>query len=392
MSYIIIGDLFTFPQGEAATNRVHSYGKGLVSNGKNVHVICFGNDYTEYMDGEVDGIRYYHPFGQKKKSKRFIVRNWKKVKKYFRTFMLVRRLNRQEKVSSIIVYSGLPGTFLFAWLMTRIIGSRLLQEVSEHPLRYYQSGTIRKKMGFLKLNVESALTDGILCISHFLIDFYKERGFPERRLILIPSTADPYRFNIRTDRPLPYQYIGYFGGLTFQRDNVDLLVKAYARIADKFPELHLVMGGPVHGNEKNKIAELATELGIREKLNLLEYMPREEIINYIVNSEILVMVRANDLKAQASFPSKLTEYLATGKPVISVNVGEISDYLTDGINAYLVDPGDEKTMADKMDLILTCYDSALETAMRGRQLVYNVFNYSHQAKRIIIFTESLYKA
>lgn len=392
MGYIIIGDLFTFPQGEAATNRVHSYGKGFVSNGKNVHVICFGNDYTDYLDGEVDGIKYYHPFGQKKKSKRFIVRNWKKVIKYIRTFRLVRRLNQLEKIDSIIVYSGLHGTFLFAWLLTRITGSRLLQEVSEHPLRYYQTGTMRKKIGLLKLRVESALTDGILCISHFLINFYKERNFPEHRLILIPSTADPYRFNIRSDRPLPYPYVGYFGGLTFQRDNVDLLVRAYARIAHKFPELHLVMGGPVHGNEKNKIAGLASELGIRERLNLLEYMPREEIIKYIVSSEILVMVRANDLKAQASFPSKLTEYLATGRPVISVNVGEISDYLTDGINAHLVEPGDEETMAKKMDLILTCYDTALETASRGRQLVYNVFNYSYQAKRIITFVESLYKA
>lgn len=391
MSYIIFGDLFTFPQGEAATNRVHSYGKGLISNGTSVHVICFGNVYTEYMDGEADGILYYHPFGQTRKSRYFVVRTWKKVMKFIRTFQLVRRLNKQEKVDALIVYSGIPATFLFGWLMTRLMGSRLLQEVSEHPLRYYQEGWLRKKLGLVKLRVESALTDGILCISHFLINFYRERGFPEHRLILIPSTADPYRFNISVDRPLPYPYIGYFGGLSFQRDNVDLLVRAFARIAHKFPAMHLVMGGPVHGNEKSKIAELSSGLGIRERLNLLDYMPREEIIRYIISSEILVMVRANDLKTQASFPSKLTEYLAAGKPVVSVNVGEISDYLSDGVNVHLVEPGDEETMAKKMEMILTCYDEALDTARRGRQLVYNVFNNKYQAKRINSFVQSLYK-
>lgn len=392
MSYVIFGDLFTFPEGEAATNRVHSYGKGLISNGQSVHVICFGNVYTEYMDGEINGIRYYHPFAQTKKSHYFIVRSWKKIMKFIRTFHLFRRLNKQEKVNAVIVYSGIPATFLFAWFITKLLGSRLLQEVSEHPLRYYQSGTLRKKIGLFKLGVESTLTDGILCISHFLIDFYKERGFPDHRLILIPSTVDPYRFNMSIDSPLPFPYVGYFGMLTFHRDNVDLLVRAFARIAHKFPEMHLVMGGPVYGNEKGKIAELASGLGINGKLILLDYMPREEIIRYIVSSEILVMVRTNDIKAQASFPSKLTEYLATGKPVISVNVGEISDYLTDGINAHLVEPGDDEALAKKMDLILTCYDEALETARRGRQLVYNVFNYSYQAKRIISFVESLYKA
>lgn len=392
MSYIIFGDLFTFPQGDAATNRVHSYGKGLISNSASVHVICFGNVYTEYMDAETDGIKYYHPFGQTVKSKYFVIRTLKKVRKYIRTFQLVRRLNKQEKVSAIIVYSAIPATFLFAWLMTRIFGSRLLQEISEHPLRYYQAGTFNKNLGLVKLSTESSLTDGILCISNFLIDFYKERGFPAHRLILIPSTVDPYRFNLTTDSPLPYPYVGYFGGLSFERDNVDLLVRAFARIAHKFPEIHLVMGGPVYGSEKGKIAELATELGVIGKLNLLDYKPREEIIRYIVSSEILVMVRANDIKAQASFPSKLTEYLASGKPVISVNVGEISDYLADGINVHLVEPGDDETLSKKMDMILTCYDEALETARRGRQLVYSVFSYSYQAKRIISFVESLYKA
>lgn len=392
MSYIIFGDLFTFPEGEAATNRVHYYGKGLISNGKSVHVICFGNVYTQYMDGEIDGIKYYHPFRQTRKSRYFFVRTWKKIMKFIRAFQLIRNLNKQEKVSSLIVYSGIPATFLFAWVMAGLLGSRLIQEISEHPLRYYQEGFIKKQIGYLKLSVESNLTHGILCISHYLVDFFKERGFPAHRLILIPSTVDPHRFNISVDHPLPFPYIGYFGMLTFNRDNVDLLVRAFARISGKFPDMHLVMGGPVYGNEKGKIAELAAALGIREKLTLLDYLPREEIIRYVVHSKILVMVRANDLKAQASFPSKLTEYLATGKPVISVKVGEISDYLTDGINAYLVEPGDEKTMSAKIDQILTCYDDALETARRGRQLVYTVFNYSYQAKRIISFVESLHKA
>lgn len=392
MSYVIIGDLFTFPEGEAATNRVHTYAKGFVSNGRDVHVICFGNVYTHYGTGEISGIKYYHPFEQTKRSPWFVVRTWKKILKYFRTAKLLLKLNRKKKIQGIIVYSGIPGTFLFSWLLSHIINARLIQEISEHPMRYYLEGNFRKKMGLLKVRVESALADGILCISHFLIDFYTDRGFPIHKLLLVPSTVDPTRFDAFCERPLPYPYIGYFGMLTFRRDNVDLLIEAFASVSSKHPEMNLVLGGPEYGAQRKDILKLAEDLGISSKLNLLDYMPREEVIKYIANSEVLVMVRSNDLKAQASFPSKLTEYLATGKPVISVNVGEISDYLSDGVNAYLVDPGNKEILARKIDQVLSNYDSALEVAGRGKQLTKSIFNYSYQAKKIIQFIDSLSKA
>lgn len=391
MSYVILGDLFTFPEGEAATNRVHTYGRGFVSNRKNVHVISFGNVYTTYTNGEINGVKFYHPFQQAERSSYFVVRSWKKILKFIRTFRLVRSIDRKDKIRAIIVYTGIPMTFFFAWFLARITHSKLIQEISEHPLRYYEKGEFRKKLGVMKLRIESALTDGILCISHYLINFYTERGFPLHKLLLVPSTVDPQRYSVRPERPFRFPYIGYFGMLTFHRDNVDLLVEAFARIALKYPELRLVLGGPEYGNEKTRIIRLAEDLGISERLRLLDYMPREEILKYIVNSDVLVMVRADDLKSQASFPSKLTEYLATGRPVVSVNVGEISDYLADGVNAYIVEPGNKDKLAEKIDHVLTRYDSALETASRGKELVNNVFNYSYQAKRIIPFIDSLYK-
>lgn len=391
MSYVIFGDLFTFPDGEAATNRVHTYGKGFVSNGKNVHVICFGNVYTPYLNGDLNGVKFYHPYGQSQRSRYFAVRSWKKILKFIRTFRLVRSIDRKDKIRGIIVYSGLPLTFFFAWFLSRLTKSKLIQEVSEHPLRYYEDGKFRKMLGDFKLKTESALADGILCISRFLIDFYTERGFPLHRLMLVPSTVDPQRYNVKTERPFRFPYIGYFGMLSFNRDNVDLLVEAFARIAPKYPKMRLVLGGPEYGNERTGIIRLAENLGVPDRIKLLDYMPREEILKYIVNSDVLVMVRANNLKSQASFPSKLTEYLATGRPVISVNVGEISDYLADGVNAYIVEPGNTDQLAEKIDYVLTRYDSALETASRGKELVHKIFNYNYQAKRIIPFIDSLYK-
>ena len=256
-------------------------------------------------------------------------------------------------------------------------------------MRLHQGNYFRTTFGYIKFRSEAFLCDGIICISRFLIDFHRREGIPEHKLLQVPSTVDPSRFEGAVDNSLPYRYIGYFGALTFKRDNVDLLLKAFQPLTMKFPDYHLVIGGPGTQNERKLITDLAQELGITSKFKLLDYMPREEITKYIKGADILVMVRGKDMESDASFPSKLTEYLAASKPLITVNVGEIPDYLTDGINAFLVPPGNHSALTSKIEDVINDYASAVSIASKGKELTNTVFNYSFQARRIISFVGSL---
>jgi len=389
MAIVIFGDNFSFPEGDASTNRVYTYANGISGNGTRVNIVCFGNELIEKGEGSVNEISYYHPFGQSERHRYFLVRRWQKFIKYFRTISVFRRISKQEKITTVIVYTMRLSTHLFGWYLSRISGAKLVQECSEHPLIYYQKGFLKKTEGKIKVYLQSKFTDGIFCISRFLVDFFKSKGFPESRLMLLPSTVDTDRFTEKTERPLPYSFIGYFGGLTFNRDNIDILVRAFALITDKHPDIHLVIGGFCSDSDRIKLENLIRELNVSPKTNLLKYLPRVEIVKYIIHSDILVMVRARDLETQASFPSKLTEYLATLKPVVTVNVGEIPDFLTDGVNAYLVEPGDSEKLAQKLDYVLNNYNTALEVAKKGKQLTETVFNHNYQAKRMLEFMKSL---
>lgn len=391
MAIVIFGDNFFFPEGDASTNRVYTYANGIHENGTEVHVVCFANEFIQKGEGSVNGIKYYHPFGQAERHKYFLVRRWQKFMKYFNTISLLRRISKNEKITTIIVYSMRLSTHMFGWYLSKTIGAKLVMECSEHPLIYYQNGFLKKTEGKIKLFFLSRFTDGILCISRFLIDFFKSTGVPSSHLLLLPSTVDTGRFTESVEQPLPYSFIGYFGGLTFNRDNIDVLVRAFSLITDKHPEIHLVIGGFCSDSERIKLENLIIELKVSAKTNLLKYLPRTEILKYIVHSDVLVMVRARDLETQASFPSKLTEYLATLKPVVTVNVGEIPDFLTDGVNAFLVEPGNSEALAQKLDYVLNNYKLALDIAKKGKELTETVFNHNYQAKRMLQFMDDLRK-
>ncbi len=389
MSIVIFGDNFSFPEGNAATNRVYTYAKGFAENNVNSYVICFSNDYLENGNGIVEKIQYFHPLNQNKRSNSFFIRNWFKFTKYVNTIRLLKRINKEDKIEAIITYTKKSVTHLFSFYLSRIIGTKLIIENNEHPLRYYQSGFIKRAIGKTKLAIELKSFDGILLITQHLIDFYKSKSISEKKLLLVPSTVDPGRFEKEKSKNIAYKYIGYFGSIDFDRDNVDLLINSFSMISEKYNDIHLVLGGMYSDVEKKLLLDLVKSLKIESKVHLLKYLSRDEIIQYMVDSYIIVMVRSNDIHTDASFPSKLTEFLSIGNPMISVSVSEIPKYIEDGVNGFLIKPGDTIGLSEKLEFVLNNYQFASEVAQKGKELTGSVFNYRYQAKRIIEFINSI---
>lgn len=389
MSVVIFGDIFTFPEGDAATNRVHTYAKGFIENGIRVHVISFESLYNSAGNGQIEGIAYYHPFGQFERSKYFVVRQYQKILKYLNTIKLFSRINKEEKIIAINICTNLLLTHLFSWFLAKIYNSKLIIEASEHPLRHFQKGTLDKQLGIAKFHIETYLCDGLFCISHFLMEFYKNNGVNNHKLFLVPSTVDPERFSDVNQNPNEKRYIGYFGSLTFRRDSVDTLINAFAQISSYHSEIQLVLGGFCSEPERKQIVDLIEKLNIQTHVKLLGYLKREEITSYVSHADILVMVRSNNQESRASYPSKLSEFLASSKPVITVNVGEIPLYITDGVNAFMVEPENANALAEKLEYVLSNYELAKQVGQKGKELTDTVFNYNFQAKRMLEFINSL---
>jgi glycosyltransferase involved in cell wall biosynthesis len=388
MSIIIFGDSFSFPEGLASTNRVHTYAKGFFENGVNVHVICFRSQYNNGGDGVTNGINFYHPFGNRERSNSLLIRSWHKLLRYFKAAQLVRKINRKDGVIAVITYSVLFRTHLFAWYLTKLSNSKLLKECGEHPLRLHQEGSLRKKIGVVKFKIESNLSDGIICISQYLIDFHKYYGIPSYKLVHVPSTVDTGRFLQNNNQPLKFDYILYCGSLTLSKDGVNILVESFTRISEKHPEVRLVLIGKGDTiEEETYIRELVESLDITGKVFFLGQLSRNEIPRYMNHSKILALARPESMVADAGFPSKLTEYLATGVPVVVTEVGEIPVYLKDRENAFLSKPGNVEAFANKLDFVLNNYQFARNVASKGKLLTDTVFNYNFQAARIIDYVE-----
>jgi glycosyltransferase involved in cell wall biosynthesis len=391
MSFLIFGDSFSFPEGNAATNRIYTFAKGFTENGMNVHVICFKNEYLDNYNGMVDGIKYYHPYSQTKRSNFFIVRRWVKFLKYIKAFTLVRKINREDKILAVNLYTYNIQTELFVYILGRLLRTKIIFDRCEHPMQLFKTNLFGQTFGKLKTGLQTKLYDGMFCISYYLIDFYKKRGFDEDKLFLVPSTVDTERFSSDFSTRFPYEYIIYCGSLTILKDGVNILVESFKSISDKYPEINLVLIGKGDSiKDEILIKELVAKLDLNTRVVFLGQLPRTEVPAYLCNAKILALARPESKIADAGFPSKLTEYLATGKPVVVTAVGEIPVYLKDSQHAFLAIPGSVDSFSEKLDFALSNYEFAQSVGRKGRELTSTIFNYNFQSKRMIEFIYSLW--
>jgi len=321
---IIFGDTFTFPEGNAATNRVYTFAKGFHENGIEVFVICFRNDYVETVEDTINEIHYYHPFYQTRRSRSFIKRRLFKFNKYFRTFRIIRSVNKNHKILAINLWTNRLLIQNYVFLLSRVFRTIVIHEHSEHPLRAFQKNIIEKMWGECKSFIGTRLCDGIFCISQYLIYFYKNRSVKEEKMILIPSTVDTERFTGVGVSPLPYNYIAYCGSLTIGKDGVDILIDSFSRLAFERTDIDLVLIGKGDSEfEEAAIKRQTVQLNLANRVHFVGQLSRTDVPAYLVGAKVLVLARPTSIVADAGFPSKLTEYLSTGKPVLVTRVGDI---------------------------------------------------------------------
>ena len=230
--------------------------------------------------------------------------------------------------------------------------------------------------------------DFLAVMTKTLIEHYKSLSKSDAKFFHLPMTVDMKRFlNIQTESFLYEKpYIAYTGTFNNQKDGVDVLIHAFARIADKYPNHKLYLAGFYYYDVPMQ-KELIEKYKLKDRVIYLDAIVKDKIPVFIKNAELLVMARPNSRQAQGGFPTKLGEYLATGNPVCATRVGEIPDYLEDNASAFMAEPGSVYSFADAMHRALSDKENAKRVGLNGRKIAEENFSVDLQSKRLLEFLE-----
>jgi glycosyltransferase involved in cell wall biosynthesis len=248
--------------------------------------------------------------------------------------------------------------------VAKLLGYKILIDLVEdpNPLSYSKSITHKLRviyfLGIYKLI--PIFANGIIVVTKYL-KYKIENDFNETvPVFLLTVTFDPDDFR-KPSKPFPFPSI-FYGGSYGDNYDFDSLFMAFNNLIPEYPELRLVLSGKIENEMAKKINEKILE---PENILFLGFLSEDEYYYTICGMNILCMPRNNSLHANAGFPFKLAEYLATGNPVITSRVSDVSDYLEDD-EAFIYEPLDYKKIEFYIRYILSNPEEASRTGERGK--------------------------
>ena len=377
----------SFPEkGMACANRMLSIGKGLVKLGHRVQILTSKSDRGICEEFIIDGVNIRCCTHRKY--------NEKVYQHFFRFLTSIFRYlkTNQTQIDAVIVYSYYKPLNVALYLITSLLRLHYVAEKTEIPVCMIspRPSWLRQWVEeFLEFRVMPKMYDGMIIITKTLVSFYERKVRRCCKIIHVPMTVDRSRFGGIGAPPVSPPYIAYCGTMRNSKDGVLDLITSFQSIAKEFPKIKLVLIGYAEEDDLIELNSAIRDCGISDRIHYIGHRSRTEIPKLIKGARILVLPRPDSHQAQAGFPTKLGEYLCTGNPVVATRVGELSDYLTDRKNVYLVTPGNTRELSDVLCEILNNYEEACAVGRAGMNVAAENFECCVQAKRIELYLREL---
>jgi glycosyltransferase involved in cell wall biosynthesis len=381
-----------YPYGMALTNRIHLYAKRFHDRGHDVEIVIPKQTESHrtaprnfQKTGEYEGVSFVYPLSPLR-SESFITRRFNDVLTFFMSLNYILKTKRDSDVF-LLVGSGLH-LILSYKIFCSIFKIKYIFERSEFPFVFTHRKDIVTRL-YQKIYVKYIfrLFDGIIVISQSLLDYFRERVSDKTKLIIVPILT-----NISVFEPTKNNSgeIVYAGTLNQAKDGIMDLLQAYLLFSKKMAGKKLVLMGDINmADEKSRIEAFIKENNLSENIEVTGYVSRPEMIKRMTNAAVLVLAKPSSVQADHCFPTKLAEYLSTGKPVLTTDTGSISQYLTNGKDSFLIEPDDPAVLADSFYNIFSNYDAAEIIGGNGRKVAQDQFEYTTQGDRIISFFKEI---
>ena len=266
-----------------------------------------------------------------------------------------------------------------AWLLAFLKRVPFLFEVRDlWPAFAIAVGVLKSKLLIqLSLWLEKFLykqADEVVINSPGFMEHVRNRGAKE--VILVPNGVDPDMFTPDHSQVNPWlakkdgQYIVLYAGAHGLSNDLPTLLQA-AKLIEKESAVKFWLVGD--GKEKPNLVRQAEQM----QLTNLEFFPsvsKLEMNQVMAASDVCVASLLPVDMYKTTYPNKVFDYMAAGKPVILAIDGVIRQVVEDAMAGIYSEPGNPAALADAVNYCYTHPDKSLQMGLNGRKYVSMHFN------------------
>lgn len=399
---IVIFACVDFPEGPATTSRVKLLARILNDAGHHVSLAIFNaNSKTPIPEnsschGSHDFVEYLYLSGAPIRPTGFLDAVTDSLKGVVQSIFYLRQRKKADAIDCVLFYTPDIYRSLPCLILAKLYGIPILLELCEI------FSTDRRKSGFKPViqrwgaclfdRVLPGRCSGVLAISTKIVGYLRNQGLDDKKIMHLPILVDCDRFinstNSEVSALVGKQYFLNSGALD-GKEGLEYILEAFASLSSKHDQLYLVLTGAPEISRKTCIITLAKRLGIEHKLIFTGFLSLGQLSWAYQHARALICCRANTAFTNYGFPTKLGEYLSSGRPVIANEVGDTTLYLNDGENAFLTRSQDILSISSAMERVLRSPSLANEVGLKGRQLAVEKFDYANHVRPLDEFLRTI---
>ena len=384
---VVLGAWMRFPHGMAATNRVRLLARALQEAGADVRVLCLqAADRPPHVEntavrGTYEGVAFEHAAGTTVRHRSFVMRRLIAAWGWTHGAARLVQLRREGHLDVVYLWGMDPPPSWRKWFylaLLKLLGVPIVEELNERP-RHLQATVIDRSI--------SRLIDGsgYVSISEFLTQWVRgeaQRWGRSLEVIEVPIVVD-----VNEQTPTDYpggEPLVVFAGSPVYDETIRFILAAMEHVWQAVPRCRLVVTG---ANPSDPAASwlMAEATGLRadSRVSVPGYLSRQELLQLYAYAHALLVPLFDDVRSKARFPTKIGEYLAAARPIVTTAVGEIPRYFEDQVNASVCAPGDPALYGAKIVALLNEPDLAAAIGRRGRDTAVERFHYALYSRSLL---------
>ena len=267
-----------------------------------------------------------------------------RIRNFLTRFRKLRRIWKEEKPDVIVSFIGKNN--IMAILTSLGMGIPVAVSVRGEPGEEYYNGLLR----FLARNL-FYLADGVILQTKRCMEFFP-KGV-RKKAIILKNPVNPvfFREPYRGEREKTIVAVGRVD----ENKNHEMLIRAFAGIADEFPEYRLIIYGD--GDKRSDLLKLTRELKLEDRISLPGNI--DNVADAIYKTRVFVLSSNTE-----GMPNTLIEAMILGLTVISTDCpcGGPAELIVHGVNGLLSPVKDINSMKENLQYVLNNLHRADEMA------------------------------
>lgn len=214
-------------------------------------------------------------------------------------------------------------------------------------------------------------SDRIIVQSTSVIDFL-DLGRYRQKIAVAGEYMDLNFFQIKKELWKRKNLIGFLSRLK-EGKGVMNFVESMPLVLKKSNNVEFLIGG--YGPLQSKIEDKIKENNLSQSANLVGYIPRNELIDYLNELKLFVLPSYSE-----GLPIAVLEAMACGTPVLATPVGGIPDVIKDGETGFILENNSPECIAENIRKVLNC-SNLNEITKNARKIIEKEYSYEAAVER-----------